>query len=102
MVKSKALLLPDDKVIEQTRWLWENGTTVRKAHFDKELVEAGATMVDIRGVIFGACRVTDRQWKSKFGTWNYTIEGTDVEGTILNVVVSLDIRNSELIFVTVF
>jgi hypothetical protein len=38
----------------------------------------------------------------KFGAWNYTIEGTDVEGTILNVVVTLDIRNSELIFVTAF
>lgn len=102
MVKSTALPLPDDNVIEQTRWLWENGTTVRKAHFDKELIEAGATMVDIREVIFGACRVINRQWKSKFGTWNYTIEGTDAEGTILNVVVCLDLRNSELIFVTAF
>ena len=47
----------DDKVIEQLRWMWENGTIIKRQHFKDELRAAGASMLDVETIILGAPKV---------------------------------------------
>lgn len=100
MVKYKSPPLSDDKVIEQLRWLWENGTVVRTPHFEIELSAAGATMMDVESVLMGNCKVENCRWDASHRRYSYKISGCDQDGDILNVVVSIDVRYSRLILVT--
>ncbi len=90
----------DDKVIEQLRWLWENGTTRKSDHFKEELRAASASMLDIESVIFGTPRVISTEWDPKYRNYKHRISGQDLDGEPLEFVVAFDRRNSRLIFIT--
>lgn len=94
--------LADDEVIEKTRWIWENGILHRTGHFEVELKNAGATMVDAEDVLFGECQVKKAEWNAEHRQWCYTILGYDNGGCELHLVVSIDIKKSELILITAF
>lgn len=94
--------LADDEVIEKARWIWENGTIRRTAHFGVELKSAGASMMDVENLLFGECRVKKAEWNMEHREYRYTILGYDDDGCELHLVVSLDIKNSALILVTAF
>jgi hypothetical protein len=100
MVKYTSPPPSDDKVIEKLRWLWENGTVVRTPHFEIELRAAGATMMDVESVLMGNCRVENCRWDANHRRHSDKISGCDEDGDILNVVVSIDLRNSKLILLT--
>ena len=98
----QAKKLPDDEVIEKARWIWENGSLHRTGHFEVELKNAGATMVDVEEALFGECKVKKAEWNQEHRRWRYTILGYDSDGYELNLVVSIDIRKSELVLITAF
>lgn len=99
---AKVHLLDDDKVIEQLRWLYENGTTVKHQHFKDELRAADASMLDVESIIFGTPKVVSSEWDPKHKNYRCRISGADLEGVILEFVVALDIKHSKLIFITAF
>jgi hypothetical protein len=92
----------DDKVIEQLRWMWGNGTIVKRQHFRDELKAAGASMLDIETIITGAPKVVGSEWDSKRRCYKYRISGSDVDDEILEFVVAFDTKNSKLFFITAF
>jgi len=92
----------DDKVIEQLRWMWENGTTIKRQHFKDELRAAGASMLDIEAIILGAPKVVGSEWDSNHRCYKYRISGSDVDGQTLEFVVTFDLKGSKLIFITAF
>jgi hypothetical protein len=94
--------LTDDEVIEKARWIWENGTILKTAHFGGEMKNAGASMMDAESLLFGECRVMKAEWNKEHRKYRYTILGYDGDGCELHLVVSLDIKNSVLILVTAF
>jgi hypothetical protein len=94
--------LADDEVIEKARWIWENGTVVKTAHFGVELKNADASMMDVENLLLGDCRVKKAEWNKEHGKYRYTILGYDDDGCELHLVVSLDIMNSALILITAF
>jgi hypothetical protein len=69
--------LTDDEVIEKARWIWENGTILKTAHFGVELKNAGASMMDVENVLFGECRVKKAEWSKEHRNYRYTIWGYD-------------------------
>ena len=94
--------LADDEALGRARWIWENGSLRRTGHFEVELKNAGATMVDAEDVLFGDCEVKKAEWNVEHGQWRYTISGHDSDGCELNLVVSIDIKKSELVLITAF
>jgi hypothetical protein len=92
----------DDEVIDRARWIWENGRLQRTGHFEVELKNAGATMVDAEDVLFGACVIRKAEWNMEHRQWRYTILGYDCDGCEPHLVVSIDINNSELVLITAF
>lgn len=99
-MQSKRLV--DDDVIRNSRWIWENGSILRTGHFDVELKNAGATMLDAREALFGECKVRKAEWNPEYGQWRYTISGYDSDGCELQLVLSINLKKSELILITVF
>lgn len=94
--------LADDEVIERARWIWENGSLHRTGHFEVELKNAGATIVDAEDVLFGECEVKKAEWNMEPRQWRYTISGYDNDGCELHLVISIDIKKSELVLITAF
>jgi hypothetical protein len=94
--------LSDDDVIEKAQWIWKNGYIQRTGHFEVELKNAGATMVDVEAVLFGECKVTKTRWNQAHHRWRYTIWGSDSEGCELHLVLSIDPKKSRLILITAF
>lgn len=94
--------LNDHDLIRAVRWIWENGITHRTGHFDVELKNAGATMVDVEGMLFGECKVKNTEWNWTHHQWRYTILGCDSDGCELHLVVSIDVEKSTLILITAF
>jgi hypothetical protein len=92
----------DDKVIEQLRWTWENGTTIKRHHFRDELEAAGASMLDIETIILDAPKVVSSEWDPKHRCYKYRISGDDLGGESLEFVVVFDSKHSRLIFITAF
>ncbi len=90
----------DDEVIRQLRWLWENGVTVKHQHFRDELKAANASMLDVEAIIHGTPKVVRKDWDAKRKRFRYRISGADLDGDILEFVVTFDIKNSKLIFIT--
>ena len=94
--------LPDNDVIGKAQWIWENGNIHRTGHFDVELRNAGATMVDAGEVLLGECEVKKTEWNRAHRQTRYTILGCDNKGCEMHLVVSIDVEKSELILITAF
>lgn len=92
----------EGRVIEQLRWMWENGTVVRRRHFRDELEAAGASMLDIETIIFGCPKVANSEWDPEHRCYKYRICGEDLGGMTLDFVVSFDLGNSRLFLITAF
>jgi hypothetical protein len=90
----------DDRVIEQLRWMWENGTIDKRQHFKAELNAAGASMLDIQTIIEGNPRIVRSDWDSKRRCYKYRISGEDLEGDTLHFVIAFDPKHSKLTFIT--
>jgi hypothetical protein len=99
-MQSKRLV--DNEVIKNSRWIWENGSIHRTGHFDVELKNAGATMLDAEKALFGECKVKKAEWNQEHGQWRYAILGYDNDDCELHLVVSIDLKKSELILITAF
>lgn len=98
----KTAKLNDDEVIQKARWIWENGFTQKSGHFEAELRNADASMVDVGNMLSGQCRVKKAEWNERYRKWRYKISGHDDDGCELGIVVSFDLRNSRLILITAF
>lgn len=94
--------LSDDKVVQQLRWLYENGKTVKCQHFRDELQAAGASTLDIECIIADTPKVVSAEWHPKSHDYRYRISGPDLDGETLEFVVVLDTKRSRLIFITAF
>lgn len=102
MAAKKGPPLTDKEVIEKARWLWEEGIVRTTHHCKVELKNASATLEDVRNVLFGGCKVVKSEYDRSHRTWKYCLEGPDVEGELLSIVLCIDLKNSKLVLVTAF